>query len=262
MLAGLSLVISVSAFAQIPKRYLAPEKLFAQAPQNQFMPGKSASVHGFMFEDEYAKKKKRRKKHKGGRGNDGGFGIGPEIVGIKFLGGAGVPFSPGIGIRAVYSKDGSNAFNAGAMIVFPGSYSYTVTGNALSSTTVPQSKDFDVKVKSKAIQLIGGYNRYFVGGFGEDFSFYGGAGAGIMIYSYSPTISGNTDGYDVYGAGEKGKLTGFQIRGDLGIEKDFGFAHFFAELEGDLPANNVGGVEVEINIPFFVGMRTGLRFNF
>ena len=211
------------------------------------------------YAEEEAKKKKRRKKRKGKSG--GGFGMGPEFAGIKFLG-AGLSFAPGIGVRAFFSKDGENSFNAGVAMFFPKSYTYTITGNALSSLTVPQSKEFTEKISSKATQIIGGYTRYFTGGFGEDFSFYGGANAGIMFYSYKGKISESTAGYDVGSGDSKGTVTGFQIRGALGIEKDLGFAHLYTELEGDLPANNVGGVIVDINIPFFIGLRAGLRFHF
>lgn len=259
LLASICLAVSFTAVAQVPKRFLNQSKPFGSKTEVSFM--KSDRLNQYQFEDAYAKKK-RRKKRKKGRGGDGGFGLGAELVGIKFLGGSGIPFSPGIGIRGTFSKDGSNAFNGGVMVVFPAAYSYTVTGNAYNSLTDPQSKEFDVKVKSKAFQVIVGYTRYITGGFGEDFSFYGGGNAGMMIYSYNPTVSGNTTDYNIYGSGEKGKITGFQLRAALGIEANLGFSCLYAELEGNLPATNVGGVQVEINIPFFVGIRSGLRFNF
>lgn len=188
------------------------------------------------------------------------FAGGVELSASAVLG-AGI--APGISGKFLWAKDEKYCIYGKAGFLFPSKKEITDYGYAFSSATSPSQIEFTADQKVSGVQIIVGYQRYFVGDFEDDFNFYGSAAAGLTFWNvkYS-NISYDKSLYYSTLAEDGEKLSGFILYGTLGIEKNLDFAYLYFEGHIGFPATNVGGAAVDVEVPPYVGLTAGLRFPF
>lgn len=198
------------------------------------------------------------------RSSDAVFGIGAQFSALKLFG-TGSPSLKGFGINALLSPNGEkNAFFAEFNYYLPGELTSSNYAYAFSSATSPSSLDITVKTKISGIGFRVGFRRYMIKEVSEEgFKLYFQAHAGLLLFSGKSTSSGFDP--NLYYATYEPTSTayGFTIGGGFGGE------YCIAEkinifLEGNLliPANNVNGEEVEVQIPISFQSVVGVRFHF
>jgi hypothetical protein len=97
----------------------------------------------------------------------------------------------------------------------------------------------------------------------EDGGFYLFAGAGLQMAKATTTL-GDYDKTLYYTTLDDGAERVFQpiLRGGSGFEFNVGPGFLYGEAFLNIPANNVNGVSVDINLPASAGLQLGYRFPF
>ncbi|MGZ4056828.1 MAG: hypothetical protein ACXVPU_04520 [Bacteroidia bacterium] len=192
------------------------------------------------------------------------FGIGAQFSMLKLLG-SGMPSLKGFGINALFSPKGNkNAFFADFNYYLHGTQNSSDYATAYSSTTDPQQVDITVATKISGVGFRVGFRRYMIKDISEDgFKLYFHACAGILAFKGSSTSSG----YDpaLYSTAFEPTSTalGFTIGGGFGAEYSIqSKVNIFLEGDLNIPANNVNGQDVEVEIPISLQAVVGVRFHF
>ena len=147
------------------------------------------------------------------------------------------------------------SFNYG----FPKTYSYEVTGSALSSATVPQYVTTTGKDKIGIMSFAFDGKKIFGGNDYSDGGFYGFIGVGLSIATVSSKLDNASGAYQYNYTEGKESFSQFLLRGGVGYDVRLDFGAIFAEAILNLPANQVNGVGVSIEIPASFGIQAGLR---
>ena len=102
---------------------------------------------------------------------------------------------------------------------------------------------------------------YFFTGDGEDGGFFGLAGVGLSMVTISYDLAEFDENvyYTQYNYTEKDRIFQPIIRLGLGYDLNLDFGNIFIEAFGNLPANRVSGVEIDVNLPFSFGGAAGVR---
>jgi hypothetical protein len=209
----------------------------------------------FSSESEMKKKKRRKKKKKRGRGgeqNDLGM-----LISFDYMFGIG----KGVGFTPFFTLGKENAtIRFGFHFTTPVKFNDYVYGYAMSNMTQPNQIEIPVKYKYSMFALGVDYKRFFFGGSPADGGFYGFAGAGA---SYIP-LKATMDDYDetLYYTTASEKERYFQPNLRFGLGGDIWLSSFGLTFEGmlALPANQVMGMEYEIQLPPYVSLSVGAKF--
>jgi len=182
---------------------------------------------------------------------------------VKFFGDFSEIKSPGFGLRGEYATSDKLAVYANFGYFTGSSFYHSVYANAFSSTTNPGQKTVDATSSVSIIALAVGAKYYFVGDFEDDFGLYGIFEAGLMALPYKTEV-GDFDRtqYYSYDDGYKETITGFTLGFGVGAEYNIEPVYVFAESKLMLPANNVNGEEVEVNISPSAIFNIGVRYPF
>lgn len=205
------------------------------------------------------KKKKRR------RGNDASFSMGAQLNYNMYFGGTGMKIF-GLGIFGDYGKTEDVGIRGALNYYLP----YVKSGgtwlaDALADSTKPGAIEVGLKYKYNFYNVSLDGKKYFGDGSYEDGGLYGFLGLGLTIAQFRYEI----DAYDKtkyeatpFDENSKESFIQYIIRGGLGYERSLDFASIFAEGVLNIPANNVNGQYVEIQIPLSAGLHAGIRFPF
>ena len=178
---------------------------------------------------------------------------------VKFQGMATVGAMSGIGLRGEYHLQDRLGIRAGFDYFFGKSTDYVASGSAFSSVTSPSYIDVNYTESYSIINVAVGGKYYFVGDYEEDFGFYGLVDVGILLapvkYEYEAY---NASLYDVY-EGENTMLFNFSIGGGVGVEYKVGPGSVFGDVYLTVPANQVDGLVVEVQVPPAAGLSLGYR---
>lgn len=152
-----------------------------------------------------------------------------------------------------------------------GKYKSTLTATAKSPGTQPQSFTFTNNSEMRLRQVSLGVKKYFIGSYEnlENFSFYGGAGFGLLIGSASNNFSAivdtslyNTQDNVVNGSGDFKRLTLDVLAGfDFPISYEI---FLYTEVRMYIPTTNYPNNYLlkNSNAPLLGGINIGLRVLF
>lgn len=207
------------------------------------------------IDSEQKKKKRRKKKKKRGRGgdmNDAGM-----LLSFDYMFGAG----KGVGFTPFFTLGKESAtIRFSFHVTTPITQNDYAYGYAFSNMTNPGQIEIPVKYKYSLFALGVDYKRFFFGGSPADGGFYGFAGAGA---SYIP-VKGTFGDYDksLYYTTAAEKERYFQPNLRFGLGGDVWLSSFGLTFEGllALPANQVMGMEYEIQLPPYVALSIGAKF--
>jgi hypothetical protein len=258
-LCGLAIAMSVHVIADA-KIVSGKQSLIGISTNHPIFSGfEEVEISESDFAQKKKKRKKKRRKKKKGRGSNSDFGLSANAGAMK---GLGLKTNFGIGATVYFTRDDQNVFRFMTNYYLPSKTPTTVTVTASNNFTNPSSLDLEATFKLSTMQFFAGYHRYLGGGaYGDDFAFYIGAGAGLMLYPYTldvPDYDKNL--YNSNTGKERGIIPGPTISGLLGFEKAVGNGSMFLEGGINLPANMVGGMEIEVNIPPSITLTLGYRF--
>lgn len=167
----------------------------------------------------------------------------------------------GFGIKGEYAIKDKIVISGGVNYYLASKYSEITFANAIDGQTSPSQIEVDVEQKVSFIQLYFGGKRYFVGDYEADFGLYGLAEAGYLVVPITTSL-GNFDNtlYSTFEEdGAKQTLTNFTLNFGFGLEKNLEFGYLFADLKLNLPANQVNGQTVAIEIPTSASINVGVR---
>lgn len=206
-------------------------------------------------DSETKKKKRRKKKKKRGRGGDqNDFGM---LLSFDYMFGVGksVGFTP---FFTLGKESATIRFSLHVTTpVTSNDYAY---GYAFSNMTQPSQIEIPVKYKYSLFALGVDYKRYFFGGSPSDGGFYGFGGLGASYIPVKGTIGDYNDSLYYTTAVEKERY--FQPNLRFGLGGDIWLDAFGLVFEGllALPANQVMGMEYEIQLPPYVALSVGAKF--
>ncbi len=157
-------------------------------------------------------------------------------------------------------RGGAKTVSYGNVMIAFGSQSGSDYAYAFSSTTTPQEVDITSKSKMTIFHIIFGEKRYFGGDY-KDGGFYGFLEVGLMIIPVKTTYgSFDQSKYYTTGGGSD-SFSNFIIGGGLGYEAKINKTQkFFGEAKINLPANQVNGQAVDVEIGVSIGLNVGMRF--
>ncbi|MDX1445913.1 hypothetical protein [Lishizhenia sp.] len=161
----------------------------------------------------------------------------------------------GLGVHGDYVSD-RLTYRATLNFGFPRTYERSYYLNSSSS----QFPDSEVNGTEK----YGVYNlwldaNYFFTGDGEDGGFYGKAGLGFSFLR----VANNLEEYNenMYYTNLDERENYFQpiLRFGLGYDIELDFGNVFVEGYGNLPANTMNGVAIDVQLPFSFAAAAGVR---
>ncbi len=208
------------------------------------------------FFDVDAKKKRRKKKKKkrgrGGEQNDIGM-----LLSFDYMFGVG----KGVGFTPFFTLGKENAtIRFSFHFTTPVTFNDEAYGYAFSSATSPSSIMVPVKYRYSMFAIGFDYKRFFFGGSPADGGFYGFAGAGASYIPVKATL-GTYDEALYYTMVEE-KERYFQPNIRFGLGADIWLSSFGLTFEAllALPANQVMGMEYDIQLPPYVSLGVGAKF--
>lgn len=201
-----------------------------------------------------------------------------------------VKFSLATDISYLHNFDGKQKFSVVGQTVIPqwhfdqkttayawfsyhanGKYKSTLMATAKSSSTQPQNFSFTNNSEMKLRQLSLGLKKYFIGSYDklENFSFYGGAGFGLIIGTASNNFSRivdtslyNIQNNVVNGSGDFKRLTLDVLAGfDFPVSYE---VFIYSEVRMHIPTTNYPNSYLlkNSNAPLLGGINLGLRILF
>ena len=192
------------------------------------------------------------------------FSIGGQASFQKLFGGTGLN-NFGLGIKGEYAFGDKTTMFGGFNYYFASKYDESRYAYAYSSLTTPQQIEFATEVKINFMHIGIGAKRYFVGDYEDSFGFYGLLEAGYLIAPVKENFVETFDQTEYYTTiedGEKEMLSNFTIGGGIGAEFDLDFGYLFIDAMLRLPANQVNGSFVSIQIPAGAVFNAGVRVPF
>jgi hypothetical protein len=209
----------------------------------------------FLSEDLFTSKHRRSS-------SDKVIGIGAQISLLRPIG---IPSLIGFGVNGIFSPSGEkNAYFAEFNYYLPSKQTNTETAYALSSATNPERINVDVTTKLSALQFRVGFRRYMIKDVSEDgFKLYLNVHAGALIFRGVNTTSDYNSSLYSISSDPTFNAFGFIIGGGLGAEYSIQEKmNIFVEGNINIPANNVNGEEVEVEIPVTLQPTIGFRYHF
>ena len=193
----------------------------------------------------------------------GQISVGGNISYLNVFGGTGLK-NIGVGFKGDYAMDERTVFSGGLNYFLPSKYSSSNYGTSYSSQTSPNQIDINVDYKISFIQLYIGGRRYFAGDYEDDFGFYGLAELGLLMSPVTAQVEkfDNTLYYTNVKDGDKETLSNFTVNFGIGIEKNMDFGYLFGDMKFIIPANQVNGQTVSIQIPASLSLNAGVRIPF
>ncbi len=163
------------------------------------------------------------------------------------------------GLRGEYSIKDQVSVGGSVNYALPKSFASTMTlGFGGSNQTTVESEE-----TVSLININAEAKRYTFGTeFEDDVAPYFLVGAGLNLYSFKEKVTGNYD-QTMYSPEEsKESFAGFTINVGMGVDIMLGDNFLMIEAKGMIPANQVNGEAIEVQIPFSYGLFVGYRIAF
>lgn len=189
------------------------------------------------------------------------FYMGGNLSFSNYLGGTGLK-SLGIGLTGEWSPDQDRTLTRISFTYgFPSSEEATYTAEAIDPfITNPDYIDVTGKTKIGFMHLNVDYKRFFGDGDYEDGGFYGFLGAGLSIAKVTYVIdSFDESKYEIKYSYDPESFFQFTLKGGIGYDISLDFGNLYGEAFLNVPANNVNGAYIAIQIPMAVGLQAGIR---
>lgn len=182
---------------------------------------------------------------------------------VNFFGDFSQVKAPGLGLQAEFGTD-KGIITGGFNYFIPNTYEWEVDAYASESTVTPHSISLTAEEKVSTLLIHVGVKKYFAGDYDDDFGFYGTVDAGLMLLPYSTTINEDYDKSTYFTSidGYTETLSNLVISGGLGFEYNIDPLYIFGETKLMIPANQVNGGAVEVEISPSAVFNVGVRYPF